>query len=598
MKADTRIGTKIGGYAVESLLGRGGMSVVYLAVDAKLGRRVALKIMSEELAENESFRTRFVREAEMAANLEHPNIVPVYDAGDADGVLYLAMRVIRGTDLRRVITGGGPMEVERSVAILRQVGGALDAAHRAGLVHRDVKPANILLTEDGGDEHAYLSDFGLTKHASSKSGLTRTGQFMGTLDYVAPEQIRGNEVDGRTDIYSLGCVLYESLTAKVPYVKDQDVAILFAHLEDPVPLVTDVRPELPAAVDEVVARAMAKQKDDRFATCAELVVAARLAMAETPRASVPGPTIAAAAPTILASPPGVEEQLEPHPSFPPDEVSTGGTSLPPFPPPVPDEEPALSAPRGLSDATALAPQPSSTPGQDTTLPDEDVVPERAADGVVTLPAPAGPPAAVPEAPPVPPAPRPGTPLPGRQGSGGRGKVIALVALVLAVLIGFGVFALVGGGDEEEPGPSAPPTPSVIPSPSATDTPSPPSPSPTGSPEANVDPVRAPLNLRTSATSDAIALEWGEAPNGGRVVFFSILRDGELIKEKVRDTVFVDEDVSPSTTYEYQVVAVGADGSRAKSKKVDETTPAASSGGASGGNGTCTIFEAIAGECVP
>jgi len=176
------------------------MSVVYLAQDTRLDRRIALKVMAEELSENESFRTRFVREAKLAANLEHPNIVPLYDAGEVDGVLYLAMRVIRGTDLRHVIDSERAIDPERAMAIGRQVASALDAAHRAGLVHRDVKPGNILLARDGDEEHAYLSDFGLTKQVSSDSGLTKTGTFMGTVDYVAPEQIRGIEVDGGDEV--------------------------------------------------------------------------------------------------------------------------------------------------------------------------------------------------------------------------------------------------------------------------------------------------------------------------------------------------------------------------------------------------------------
>ena len=310
------IGSSIGGYTIESLLGRGGMSTVYIAEDAKLGRKVALKIMSEELSENEAFRSRFIREAKMAANLEHPNIVPVYDAGEADDVLYLAMRVIRGTDLRRVITEEGPMDAERTMGIMRQIASALDAAHRAGLVHRDVKPANILLSHEGEEEHAYLSDFGLTKHVSSRSGLTQTGTFMGTIDYVAPEQIRGDEVDGRTDLYSLACVLYECLTGEVPFTKDQDVAILFAHLEDERPRISAKRPDLSAAIDDVLARAMAKQKEERFATCLAFVDAARRALELAPAVRGTAP------PTILAPPPaapspGSEGGREPHPSFPP-----------------------------------------------------------------------------------------------------------------------------------------------------------------------------------------------------------------------------------------------------------------------------------------
>ena len=298
MPTDPRIGSRIGGYTIESMLGRGGMSVVYLAEDTRLDRRIALKVMAEELAENESFRTRFVREAKMAANLEHPNIVPLYDAGEIDGVLYLAMRVIRGTDLRQVIDSEGAIDPARAMVIGRQVASALDAAHRAGLVHRDVKPGNILLAKDGDEEHAYLSDFGLTKQVSSDSGLTKTGTFMGTVDYVAPEQIRGSEVDGRTDQYSLGCVM----TGTVPFVKDQDVATLFAHVEDERPRVSARQPSFPEALSDAVVRAMAKRQEQRFDTCQAFVQAARLALVEAPSTPVVAPTIVAAPPPSSGPP--------------------------------------------------------------------------------------------------------------------------------------------------------------------------------------------------------------------------------------------------------------------------------------------------------
>jgi serine/threonine protein kinase len=198
--ADLGPGSSFGPYRLESILGRGGMSVVYLAEDTRLGRRVAIKLLSSELAEDEAFRTRFVRESQLAAGLEHPNIVPVYEAGETDAQLYIAMRYVRGTDLRSLIVREAPLDPDRTISLLRPVASALDVAHRRGLVHRDVKPANILIASDEGQEHVYLSDFGLTKHTASHSGLTKTGQFMGTVDYVAPEQIQGaggRRQDGR-----------------------------------------------------------------------------------------------------------------------------------------------------------------------------------------------------------------------------------------------------------------------------------------------------------------------------------------------------------------------------------------------------------------
>ncbi len=278
MKVDPHSGSELAGYRIESLIGRGGMSAVYLAEDLRLGRKVALKLLSPELAEDERFRERFVRESRLAAGLEHPNIVPIYEAGESDGVLFIAMRFIGGTDLKALIKNEGALEHPRALSLLAQVADALDAAHARGLVHRDVKPANVLISPPPvpeAAEHAYLSDFGLTKRASSDSGLTGTGQFVGTLDYAAPEQFEGRPLDARTDTYSLACVLYECLTGEVPYRRDQDAAIMYAHLMAEVPKPTELRPDLPAAIDEFVARGMAKSPDDRFAHSGELIRSVR-----------------------------------------------------------------------------------------------------------------------------------------------------------------------------------------------------------------------------------------------------------------------------------------------------------------------------------
>ncbi len=291
-------GADFGSYRVESLLGRGGMSVVYLAEDRRLGRRVAIKVLAPELAADDSFRTRFTRESQLAAGLEHPNIVPVYEAGEVDQHLFIAMRYVRGNDLRTLISNEGPLGPDRTVALLRPVAAALDTAHRRGLVHRDVKPGNILVAIDEGEEHPYLSDFGLTKHTSSKSGLTKTGQFMGTVDYVAPEQIKGEEVDGRTDEYSLACVVYQCLTGEVPFNKPADVATMFGHLQDPPPKVSATRPDLPVEIDDVVATGMAKERDGRFPTCTAMLdaLARTVGLPSGPR---PAPLDA----TVVATPP-------------------------------------------------------------------------------------------------------------------------------------------------------------------------------------------------------------------------------------------------------------------------------------------------------
>jgi tRNA A-37 threonylcarbamoyl transferase component Bud32 len=331
MSSDPRIGTEIAGYLIESVLGRGGMSVVYLAEHTGLKRKAALKLLTPELAVDDRFRERFVRESQMAAALDHPNIIPIYEAGEIDGVLYIAMRYVRGTDLKTLLHDQGALPPERALAICTQAAAALDAAHAEGLVHRDVKPANILLAPGpraDSPEHVYLSDFGVTKRTSSGTGLTGTGQFIGTLDYAAPEQIEGRPLDARTDVYSLGCVLYECLTGEVPFPRDSDMAVLWAHMSQPPPKVTDRTPDLPAAIDEVVAKAMAKSPDDRYATCGELVDAARDTLTlGTGTAS----TVAEASDTgIGVAAPGAP-QAPPQPAAPMAPAEPPGPASPPEP---------------------------------------------------------------------------------------------------------------------------------------------------------------------------------------------------------------------------------------------------------------------------
>ena len=263
------VGDEVAGYRIDALAGRGGMGVVYRVHHLHLDRTAALKVLTADLAGNKSFRARFVREAQTAARLEHPNIVPVYDAGEYDGMLYIAMKFIEGTDLGHVLDTEEKLNPERTVNLLSEVADALDTAHAAGMVHRDVKPGNILL--DG--VRSYLTDFGLTKRVSSRTALTAAGRTVGTAAYLAPEQIRGQEVDGRTDVYALGCVLYECLVGEVPFERDSDIAILWAHLEAEPDAPTSRVPSLPSAVDAVFERALAKKKDDRYATCGELLTA-------------------------------------------------------------------------------------------------------------------------------------------------------------------------------------------------------------------------------------------------------------------------------------------------------------------------------------
>ena len=261
-------GTTFGRYRVEGLIGRGGMGVVYRATDESLDRPVALKLIAPELAQDDHFRRRFLKEPRLAASLDHPNVIPIYEAGERDGQLYLAMRYVQGSDLGSLLERERTLAPERALRILAQVAGALDAAHRRGLVHRDVKPANILLDED---EHAYLTDFGISKQAGGAS--TDTGQAVGTLDYLAPEQIRGEPVDGRSDGYALACVLYECLSGAPPFRRQTQAETLWAHLHEPPPSL----PGAPA-LDPVLCTALAKEKDERYATGAELVDAARSAL--------------------------------------------------------------------------------------------------------------------------------------------------------------------------------------------------------------------------------------------------------------------------------------------------------------------------------
>ena len=272
---DHRVGTELAGYRIDMLLGLGGMSVVYLAEDLRLKRKVALKLLATGLAEDESFRDRFLHESELAASIDHPNIVPIYEAGATDDLLYIAMRYVDGRDLKERLEEGR-LDPADAIGLVAQVASALDAAHARGLVHGDVKPSNVLLDRGArpdGSDHAYLADFGITRRISDKSA-GEEHDLLGTIDYVAPEQIAGERVDGRADVYSLGCLLYECLVGQPPFRRDSELAVVFAHLEAEPPPASAERPELPAALDAVLARALAKDPDGRYARCRELAQAA------------------------------------------------------------------------------------------------------------------------------------------------------------------------------------------------------------------------------------------------------------------------------------------------------------------------------------
>jgi Tol biopolymer transport system component len=277
-------GTVVEHYLIGELLGSGGMGAVYLAQHLTLQTSVALKVLRPDLAQDPDFRERFLREARSAASLDHPNIVPVYDAGEGGGSLFIAMRYVEGTDLARILAAEGDLDPARAIAILRQVAEALDEAHRHGLVHRDVKPANVLIaspSKAGRGEHAFLTDFGLVKPASDAS-ITQGGMFLGTRDYVAPELLMSNDADARADQYGLTCVLFQTLTGSVPFPRDFEAAVITAHLAMEPPPVAALHPGLPPAIDDVIRRGMAKDRERRFGDCVELIDAAAAALGVGP----------------------------------------------------------------------------------------------------------------------------------------------------------------------------------------------------------------------------------------------------------------------------------------------------------------------------
>jgi DNA-binding beta-propeller fold protein YncE/tRNA A-37 threonylcarbamoyl transferase component Bud32 len=359
------IGESLAGYRLEELVGRGGMAVVYRAHDERLGRSVALKVLAPRLALDEAFRRRFIRESQVAASVDHPNIVPIFAAGEAAGYLFIAMRFVQGRDVMTVIKEEGPLPADRACHIVTQVAAALDAAHERGLVHRDVKPANMLRDSAGEDQpdHVYLSDFGLSKHWLSSSNLTSQGEFLGTMDYVAPEQIEGNPVDGRTDQYALACSAFEMLTGAPPFRRKETMAIMWAQVSAEPPALTSRRPDLPAAVDPVMAKALAKASADRYHTCLEFAAALRRACgpaeqpagaghaqgvagvppvapasaapASTPPAPAAAPGQAAAAGAAAVTGPGVAPEPLPEPGDAAGRaaIAPGERPVPPHPPP-------------------------------------------------------------------------------------------------------------------------------------------------------------------------------------------------------------------------------------------------------------------------
>ncbi len=271
-------GAQFAGFVIDRIAGRGGMGVVYRAQQQRPARTVALKVVSPEFADDAEFRSRFEHECEIAASIEHSNVIPVYEVGDAAGHLYIAMRYVAGTDLGAILRAEGRLDPVRATRILAELTAALDAAHARGLVHRDIKPGNVLIAREGDRDHVYLTDFGLAKPASS-DGRTRVGAFVGTLDYAAPEQLQGQRVDARTDVYAAGCLLFEMLTGRVPFAEEHEASIIYAHMSSPPPSARALVPDLPPEIDDVIARAMAKDPAERYPSAGDLGRAAMAAVA-------------------------------------------------------------------------------------------------------------------------------------------------------------------------------------------------------------------------------------------------------------------------------------------------------------------------------
>jgi outer membrane protein assembly factor BamB len=352
-------GSVIAGYRLEKKIGSGGMAMVFLARDKRLHRWVALKVLPPALTWDESVRQRFIQESQAAAAVDDPHIIPVYDAGEVHGVLFIAMRYVAGGDVRDLLARERQIPAARVAAIVSAVASALDAAHAAGLVHRDVKPANILLdTRPGRPDHVYLSDFGLSKGAFAAPPVhTRSGQFVGTPDYTAPEQIQGHPVTGRTDQYGLACTAFELLCGEPVYPRGLGVAIIHAHLSEPVPSLRSRRPGLPAATDAVLARALAKDPGKRYASCEEFAAALRQALGLPATESVPA--AAAAAPATAAAVPASPVPASPVPASPAGIIPAPAAPVASPPARVPEAPATVTG----SPAAGQEPAPVTEPGR-------------------------------------------------------------------------------------------------------------------------------------------------------------------------------------------------------------------------------------------
>jgi len=428
-------GSRIAGYLIEEQIGRGGMAVVYRASDPRLNRPVALKILAPELAGDAAYRQRFLREMRAAAAVDHPHIVPVFDAGEADGALFIAMRYVSGQDLRTLLDTERKLPAARVVHIVGQVASALDEAHSRGLIHRDVKPGNMLIgtvAGSGQPDHVYLSDFGLSKPTLSSANLTLTGQFLGTIDYMAPEQVEGRLIDGRADLYALACTTFEMLAGAPPFRRDQGLAVMWAQLSAAAPSLRAERPDLSPAVDQVIARALAKAPDDRYPTCTAFATALRAACG--PAGVTAGPAGPAARPQE-AGPPTQRAR------FP--ETRAAGPST---------ERAHIPQPQAAGPSTERARVPGPQAGPST---ERARVPNpQAAASWSSDPRPRAATSWPPAPPPVTPARRPpgDAARPGRRGA----RVAAVTACVAVLAVAGVAFALLRGHSSPQPtGPTSP-----------------------------------------------------------------------------------------------------------------------------------------------
>jgi serine/threonine protein kinase len=474
-------GFVIAGYRIDELISRGGMGVVYRVTNVALNRIYALKVLAPELAGDEAFRERFKREMRIAASIRHPNVVGIHYAGEDDGLLFFVMDFVYGTDLREMLRKSGAVEPGRAVELLVQFAAALDAAHARGLVHRDVKPANILITVQDGEEHAYLTDFGVAKRFDTVAGLTAQGAVVGTVDYMSPEQITGSHIDARTDIYALGCVFFQMLTGKVPYDHENSVAKLFAHVHEPPPPLEGSLADLYPTFGQVLEKAMAKHPADRYLSAGDF---ARDAAAALRGARYTGPPtvvgVGDATPAPASAPPASEPQrpVEPHPPLDPRDAELDRT-LPPsaYPEPSiptpPPSVPAAAASMPESEAIApAAPAESEAIAPAAPAESEAIAPAAPAESEVIAPAAVGssssseaPAATPPLSPPVPPrtpsppTQPPVTPPPTGAGpssspSGSSRRPWLIVAALLAVIgvVAAAVIVISGGSSKSTPKP--------------------------------------------------------------------------------------------------------------------------------------------------